>query len=160
MRKITNEAFHNAVEEIKKAIRTNAIMCTEDGWDYYLTKDAPESFKELKKYKDDKVLPIASYGSDTSIYGFDSNTMFRFWHDVTHLKLDVGFSKDGEYKVFDEQFKACEGTLSSLALEIFKLDTYGQTDYYEYHKDFVKNQLDFIWAGLQYGRKKAIRAKL
>ena len=93
-----------------------------------------------------KKIPIADYGSDTSIYSCkQTNTLFRFYHDVTHLTLDKGFSKSGEYSVIEQHIKeAKEFGISELALRILIIDTRYQVDYYFHHKEFVNDQYQFM----------------
>jgi hypothetical protein len=153
--------FNKAVEEIKVFLAAMADKCIKRGWDFYATSDAPESYKELKERSTNKCIPIADYGSDTSIYGKDINTLFRFYHDVTHLENDWSFSKQGETDtVKKHQADAEEYGLSSLALQILWADTYGQVEYYFTNKRFIDNQVDFVWMCLQVGINNACRIKI
>lgn len=141
-----------AIQELKVFLTLKAKECIGRGWNYYLTEDAPETFRELKERSKGLTIPIASYGSDSSIYGNHVNSLFRFWHDVTHLELDEGFSVDGELKVIGQHLKeAKEFRLSPLTMDILKADTEGQVLYYDRHKEFVRNQSAFIDSCLQHG---------
>lgn len=153
--------FNKAVDEIKVFLAAMADKCIERGWSFYATSNAPESFNALKSDTINKRIPIADYGSDTSIYGKDINTLFRFYHDVTHLENDWSFSKQGETNtVTKHQEDAKAYGLSQLALQILWADTYGQVEYYFENKRFVNNQLDFVWMCLQLGIKQACRIKI
>lgn len=157
----TEAEFDAAMDELKGFIDTMALRCILSGWSYYVTDDAPEKFKDLKARTVGKRIPIASYGSETSIYGSgqtgaDYNHKFRFWHDVTHLELDQGFSKDGERAVIDDHL--AEGRafgLSELAMKILEADTLGQVEYYFKHREFVENQRAFVDSCVQHGIRMA-----
>lgn len=151
----------NAIREISSFIMAKANECYAKGWCYFTDSDAPETYKALKEHKKSKLIPIASYGSSTSIYGCkEVNEMFRFWHDVVHLELDIDFSKKGESRVAREHIKQGQAYgLSSLALSILHADTKGQIDYYFRHKEFVGNQDAFVDSCLKHGISTAIKVK-
>mgnify|MGYP003640294397 CR=1 FL=1 len=159
MNNILETDVNKAILEIKTFLKVQSNKCAFKGWRFYLDNDAPESFKALKEHKASKMLPIATAGSNTSIYGTKFNTLFRFYHDVTHLKLDKGFSLEGELAVIDKHIKDIKesGLLSPLAIQIFLIDTKGQVEYYFHHKSFVKNQRTFLDTALRYGIKRAIQ---
>lgn len=158
---ILESDFNKAVEELKGFFVLVAGECKQRGWDYYTTKYAPESFQDLKGQSQDKVIPIADYGSDTSIYGKEFNSLFRFYHDVTHLENDWTFSKRGETLTVEQhQRDANRLGLSALAKRILWADTYGQVEYYFKNRRFVENQLDFVWMCLQVGINKACRIRI
>jgi len=150
-----------AIEEIKSFIVHSANECKKRGFSFFPTDKAPEGFKALKEQTINKNIPIANYGCDTSIYGCkDTNILFRFYHDVTHLELNQGFSKAGEYAVIEQHLKELkEWGASSLAIEIFYFDTIGQVDYYFKRKAFIDNQMAFLDSCLQLGLKYALMAK-
>jgi len=150
-----------AIEELRVFITAKVEESQARGWSYKTTENAPESFKDLKAQTVHKCMPIASYGCDTSIYGdAKTNEMFRFWHDVTHLELDEGFSKSGEYAVIKDHLQEARlYGLSALATLILKIDTMGQVDYYFRHKEFVNNQDAFLDTCLQRGMSLAIKVK-
>ena len=146
-----------AVSELKTFFSLMAIDCRSRGWTYSLDDNAPESFKELKEKTINQCIPIATSGSDTSIYGMEANSNFRFWHDVTHLESDRSFSEQGERTVIELHRKqAIEYGLSSLALTILMIDTIGQVEYYFENKAFVNNQETFIHTYLNQGKRSAM----
>ena len=162
MNKILQRDFDLAVNELKGFLLSMASICMRKGWGYELTDNAPESYEDLKKQSKNKVIPIASYGSDRTIYGDKSmNTLFRFYHDVIHLENGFSFSEKGETLTAKQHLKdATLYRLSPLACSILWADTYGQVRYYFTHRQFVNNQLDFVWNCIQHGIQKAIRVKL
>lgn len=160
MRHISESEKNRAIEELKFFITCMARNCQGYGWSYYLDDNAPESYQELTRRSNDMIIPIATAGSETTIYGKYVNTKFRFWHDVTHLELDKDFTFEGEMEVIKKHIE--EGLafgLSELALDILRADTEGQVKYYYHHKDFVSNQAAFIDSCLQHGINTAIAYK-
>lgn len=162
MNKILSSDFDLAVKEIKDFLLAMAVICQKKGWSYKLTDDAPESYKALREQSKNKCIPIAAYGSDNTIYKDRTiNTLFRFYHDVTHLENDLSFSEKGETLTARKHLEdALRHGLSPLACSILWADTYGQVKYYFTHKQFVKNQLDFVWNCIIHGINKAIRVKI
>lgn len=150
-----------AIAEVSALIELKTLECLSRGWAYRPTDNAPESFKELKARSLDKVIPVADYGCDKSIYGDNLiNIKFRFWHDVTHLELDQGFSVSGETSVIEAHLsEAREFGLSELAMRILEADTIGQVLYYDKFKCFVDNQAAWLDSCLQHGIKKALGFK-
>ena len=59
-RQVLETDFNKAVEELKEFITGMANRCIADGWSYYATCDAPETFKDLKQRTQDKRIPIAA----------------------------------------------------------------------------------------------------
>lgn len=155
------QEYKAAVREVEFLVKMQARTMQGFGWSYYATNDAPESFKELKARSTDMIIPIADYGSNTSIYSSNTiNTLFRFWHDVLHLENNLGFSLNDETAVADLHIKAAkEFNLSPLAIRILEADTKGQVQYYFKHKEFVSNQEAFVQSCIKHGIKKAIRIK-
>lgn len=155
---INEEKIDNAISELENFIRDSANLLFFKGWNYFLTNNAPENFRELLSFKKGKIIPIANYGNN-SIYSDDKiNGMFRFYHDVVHLELNANFSREGEYMTSDKHIEdGKKYGLSELALTILKIDTRSQVDYYFLHKKFVKNQKTFLYSCLQHGSKTAIK---
>lgn len=156
---ITEKQWDKAVTELSVFITDMANKCLENGWRYYTTSNAPESWAELKRRSEDKCIPIANYGSDSTIYNTSViNMLFRFWHDVTHLENDLSFSYEAEKRVAELHYE--EGKqfgLSSLALSILWADTYGQVKYYFRNKKFVDNQKDFVYSCVTHGIDKTCK---
>jgi hypothetical protein len=76
-------------------------------------------------------LPVSDEHIESTIYGDgDGNLAFRFWHDVTHLRLGHGFDLDGEIEVARAQLDVLAAAgfpPGSLEFELFHADTLGQT---------------------------------
>lgn len=150
-----------AIAEVAKLIEFKTLECYARGWAYLPTSNAPESFKALKASTIGKIIPVADYGCDKSIYKSPNiNIKFRFWHDVTHLELDSGFSVSGETNVIKAHLaEAKEFGLSPLAMRILEADTIGQVLYYDKYKQFVDNQEAWLDSCLTYGVSKALGFK-
>ena len=150
-----------AIDEVAALIEAKTLECFSRGWAFRPTDNAPESFKALKEKTIGGVIPVADYGCDKSIYKDASiNIKFRFWHDVTHLELDKGFSVSGETSVIEAHKKeALDFGLSPLAMQILEADTIGQVLYYDKFKCFVDNQAAWLDSCLKHGIKKALGFK-
>ena len=159
---ISIEAKKAAIAQISKFIKNRANKCSlVMGYSFFATENAPETFKELKLQTVDKVIPIASYGADSSIYDCrETNILFRFYHDVAHLEHNKGFNTQDEHYIANLHItEFVEFGASSLAVEIFRNDTIGQIEYYNKHKDFVCNQMAFMDSCLSVGIVNAIKVK-
>lgn len=116
------------------------------------SNNAPNTFKQLKEhYKNIKnsggTFKVYSGGCDTTIYtSLHANYAFRFWHDITHLTYDLGFSTNDEIETAKKQMEVLKKYIpaDSLEFKLFYADTIGQTEYYADHKDFVKDQMAYV----------------
>lgn len=150
-----------AIHEIKLFITFKAEELKKGGWSFELNDNAPESFKALKNTTKNKHLLIATAGNSTSIYGEHVNSLFRFYHDVTHLTLDKGFSLDGETTVIDQHIRDAKVYgLKGLAMQILIADTLGQVQYYYKNKRFVSDQAAFIDCVLNNGLKNTLKVRV
>lgn len=156
--KFTSKEFESACVELKAFVEVMASKCIADGFTFTPTDKAPESFKELKNSTINKHILVANYACDSSIYcDNETNILFRFWHDVSHLTLNEGFSLSGETKVISLQIgQAIDYGLSDLALLMFFYDTQGQVEYYFNRKAFVKNQVSFVKDCVKFGLTKIL----
>lgn len=125
---------------------------------YYLTENAPSTFKELVEYRHCNVLPVYSGGSDATIYEHAyQNYNFRFVHDLHHIKLNKDFSFEGELATIKSQYMKLLRWSFSVdytrqermdLLKLFLIDTTGQIDYYYKNKKYVGDQLSFALDGM------------
>lgn len=143
------------LNELKQFITDMAMHCIKQGYTFKVTDKAYNSFKTLKAdYEKHGHLLISTEGCETSIYGESVNVLFRFYHDVTHIKLDKGFSKDDELAVVAVHMEDARAYgLSPDACAMLYADTAGQVLYYAKHKAFIDNQAAFIADWLRYGIK-------
>ncbi len=167
MQAINQEQYKAAVNELEQFIEKMKQECAYRGWGFWQVPEgkSPESFEALKfsviEVGGGKNFPVLADSCDQTIYSKpEYNVWFRFWHDVTHLELNLGFGFDEEIKVAGAHLNAArEYGLSSLAQAILKADTVGQVTYYYQRKEFVENQEAFVMSCLQHGIPTACRLK-
>lgn len=123
-----------------------------DGW-------APSTYAEIcDTYLDCQAngtaYPVSPDGLAGSVWiTEEDNACFRFLHDMVHLKLDKGFSMQGETAV--AKYQATEFydlaidsgypvDLACFAYDVVWHEVYSQRRFYEKRKDYVNNQKEFI----------------
>lgn len=152
VRKVTNQDRDVAIGELSSFLIQTSMLLEKAGWDWFVERNRSitEKFRpELIKLKR---IPISTDGCEKSIYTPTVNMLCRFWHDVRHIELGLGYSKAEEYEVITSQIRTLQAAgLSSLALEIFWNDMWGQTEYYDRFHEFVGNQAAFVDSCLQHG---------
>lgn len=109
-------------------------------------------------------LPVSDRDCDRTIYGGrDGNLAFRFWHDVTHVRLARGFDLDSEIAVGNAQLdvlRAAGFPPGTLEYELLHADTVGQTICGAATGDFPADQTCFARLSLASSLELAIRAQL
>ena len=151
----------SALNELKTFIGTRADDLRAQGLTMLLTNKSYNSFKAMRRdfLASDKVITISTEGNEGTMYGEATNLAFRFWHDATHLRLDEGFSLEGELAVIKEHMKeAFDAGLSDTAMDMLRADTLGQVKYYFEHKEFVSNQSLFVENCLYHGIASTVKA--
>ena len=157
----TVEQVKAAISELQNLIVSEALECQRRGWWFYITDHAPETWDELSAFKQGKLIPVASYGSEKTIYDSPMfNYLFRFWHDVLHLETGYDLSYEGEMAVAQMHVNcAINAGLSQLAVDIMAIDTKGQVEYYRRRHAFVDDQEAFMYSALRVGYKTACAIK-
>ena len=98
--------------------------------------DAPADYRSLlhayaRSQLTGAPLPVSDEHMERTIYVDGvGNLAFRFWHDITHLRLGEGFDLDGEIEVSRahlDVLAAAGFPPGSLEFELFHADTLGQT---------------------------------
>jgi hypothetical protein len=109
-------------------------------------------------------LLVSDEHADRTIYGGQAgNLAFRFWHDVTHVRLGRGFDLDGEIKVAVAQLDVLAAAgfkPGSLEFELMHADTLGQTLCGAATGEFPRDQACFVRLSLESSLTRAIRAEL
>jgi len=143
----SNGSFTKACKELAVA---NKKLLNFLKINYKVVNDAPTSYSKLMKYKHSSFLPISGDGCKSSIYGSEENNhIFRAIHDYIHINNELTFNYEDEMKVCDIHLELLEGyNLSDLARLLLEIDVKGQIMYYDKHKRFVKDQLNFAWCML------------
>lgn len=97
---------------------------------------APSDYRTLRKAflvsrLTGQPLAVSDEHSAETIYdGPDANYAFRFWHDVTHVRLECDFDLDGELTVSTahlDVLRAAGWGPGTLEFELLHADTLGQT---------------------------------
>jgi len=139
------------------------------GFGWQADPDAPADYRSLlTAYVRSQVtgcpLPVSNAYTEPSIYGTtEGNLAFRFWHDVTHVRLHQGFDLDGEIEVATAQLDvlgAAGFQPGSLEFELFHADTLGQTLCGLATGDFPRDQMCFARLSLESSLTLAIRTEL
>lgn len=101
---------------------------------------------------------------EPSIYlRVEANVAFRFWHDLTHLRLGRGFDVDGEIAVAQAHLavlRAFGWREGSIEFELLHRDTLGQTLCNALTGGFPPDQWCFARLGIATTLGTAIRREL
>lgn len=118
------------------------------------TADAPNTWDELRSVDLSTGLPVWNGASESSIYiDSDHNVMFRYWHDLGHLRYDKSFTPEDEialqwqYHMRELWYWLAREDYSdahNLAMDMYVADTIGQIEYAQVHHDFPADQLAFV----------------
>ena len=150
-----------AVRELEQFILSRCEDLMFEGWTYNLREGNYSTFQEmLDECSIHQHIQISTTGGSTAIYKGDFNELLRFWHDVTHIKLNLDFSPESEMLVAAHQIAECKMyRLPDLSISILEADIVGQSLYYKNHGEFVKNQTVFIEDCLGLGIEEAASNK-
>lgn len=133
------------------------------------TPDAPADYRTLlhayarSQFTGDP-LPVSDEHMDPTIYVDDQgNLAFRFWHDLTHLRLGHGFDLDGEIEVARAHLAVLAAAgfpAGTLEFEMLHTDTLGQTLCSAATGHFPTDQTCFSRLSLSSTLAAAIRTEL
>ena len=120
--------------------------------------DAPNTWKELQKFKGCKVIPVFNGNCENTIYQKpNDNIIFRAWHDSIHLEYGLSFKPVDEKKVgliHCQQLRAI-GAPTHVINAIY-FDVVGQVEYYSLIGEFLSNQVAFVQECMEKGLQKTI----
>ncbi len=148
-----------------QAVATRLLV----GFGWRPVPDAPSQFSALKRaYLASAVtsqpLPVSDEHSTETIYvSSDINYAFRFWHDITHIRIDQGFDWSGELAVGMAHLAVLtaagwgEGTPE---YELLRADTLGQVLCSEATGEFPVDQPCFARRAITTSLGQAVRAEL
>jgi len=155
------DKIEDALNELEDYIIDKAEDLKLAGWSYFPTAKAPESFRDLARSSRNGKIPVANYGCEKTIFkDAHTNVLSRFWHDVTHLEQGLGFSFYEELDVIQRQIdQARADGLSFTARVLLNFDMAGQVYYYDTHREFVKDQYQFVMYCMAYGLDAALEHK-
>lgn len=131
--------------------------------------DAPSDYGSLRRaYLASRLtgepLAVSDEHSEGTIYdGADTNYAFRFWHDVTHVRLGAGFDLDGELAVAVahlDVLRAAGWGPGTLEYGLLHADTAGQTIFGAATGAFPEEQACFARMCITDSLASAIRVTL
>ena len=109
-------------------------------------------------------LPVSDRFCESTIYvGTEANVAFRYWHDLTHVRLGRGFDVHGEVEVARAHLSILEAYglgPATIEYQLLSLDTLGQTLCSAATGGFPADQRCFVRNGLRDGLPVAIRKVL
>lgn len=153
------------------AVLTNFVLIEADamarlvGFGWQTTPDAPTDFADLceaytHSERTGEPLPVSSDHSHSTIYLTpEANVAFRFWHDVTHVRLDQCFDPYDELEVAKAQLqilKAKGWGPDTWVYRLLRSDTLGQTIFGARTGTFPVGQAAFARADLEKGLEHAV----
>lgn len=120
----------------------------EDNFIFTDTDDFGDNIKEtlrkhIERYRDTGKIHIWTGESEGTIFGDAKiNHYFRAWHDYTHITHELGYDFAGESIVGSIQ--ASELPIEWVfERELINIEILGQNQYYNRHKEFLKDQRQF-----------------
>lgn len=136
----------------------------EVGFGFRPSEHGPGSFAELQRQVrlaecSGLPLPVSARFSETAILGERTNVAFRFWHDLTHVRLRAGFDRSGEVAVGQQQLGKLEASgvrPHSLVWRLLFAETLAQDTCLRRTGEFPADQTRFTLDYLEHGLDGAI----
>lgn len=156
---VTSEDLDKAIEEIKHAVKWEAAVYMDIGYNFYHTEaeNMPVNYTELVDFVgNSKLIPVLQvYSSDKILQ--DVNDKFDFWNTILHLKHRYKYSLKGNLAVSKCMLDQAETIgVSSLAYKVLEALTVGKTKYYFAHEVEVVREDKFVELCISNGIKFAI----
>jgi len=105
-------------------------------------------------------VPVSDQFSDHTIFmSPQDNYAMRFWHDITHVRLDADFGIEGEASVAEAHLDVLASYgfgPESLEYQLLKADTLGQLWYNAATGTFPEDQSAFVHSVVEVGTAAAI----
>lgn len=139
------------------------------GFGWIACREAPSDFTALRRAYlrsclTGQPLPVSDEHSAETIYGqAASNYAFRFWHDVTHVRLGCGFDLDGEIAVATahlDVLRAAGWGPGTIEHHLLRADTLGQLLCSVATGGFPDDQACFARLALATSIPEAVRAEV
>jgi hypothetical protein len=133
-------------------MRKTADIQKQLGFGYVDSDNAPCDYESLQEAfanssKTHFALPVWNGCSENTIYTDRGvNWAFRYWHDVLHCQMKLGFDPASEKRIGTVHVKHVQDSFGIHSLEALLMyaDTIGQTMYAELHNGvFPDDQLEF-----------------
>jgi hypothetical protein len=160
----------NAATKLERIVIGLATYAGQlEGFGWFGDPDAPADYDALRRaFAHSKAtgcpLPVSSLHNGRTIYRSGAgNLAFRFWHDVTHVKLGCDFGLEGETRVAMAQLDILRGfgfDPRSPEYRLLFTDTFGQTVYNLVVESFPEDQAGFARTVITSSLAEAIRQAL
>ncbi len=163
---VDERVLASAAMNLSTFIFSEATKLSEQlGFGWRATPDAPSSFDAvLDAHQHSRTTgeryPVLSSGSESSIYASaEVNHAFRFLHDMTHVRLELGFDPDAELYVAVEHLNTLRRAgyaVGSTEWHLLHADTIGQLVAGCVLGRFVIDQRAFVFDCVRRGLNVAI----
>ena len=144
----------DATTELEKFVLGLATYAGQlEGFGWVGDPEAPADYDALRRAYDHSratgsPLPVSNRHDERTIYRTRSgNLAFRFWHDMTHVKLGCDFDLEGETRVAMAQLDILRGfgfNPRSPEYRLLFADTFGQSVYNLVVESFPDDQEGFV----------------
>lgn len=171
MRHVADGELEQAVDRLGAYVTRRAeVLSAEVGFSWVESPLAPSTFDAvLAAYfsclESGDPLPVAINGSSTTIYpSRETNAAFRFWHDITHVRLHCTFDYWDERAVAEFHLSELEVSgfpPNSLEWQLLRADTIGQNEFARLSGGgFVADQRAFALSAVEHGLGLALLHEL
>lgn len=156
--------------DIAKFVRRTAKETAADvGFGWIATPEAPSTYQQLRgAYAASLVtgqpLPISSLNNESSVFiNAEDNIAFRFWHDVSHVRLGLSFALADELELATWHLAQAERAgfvPGSLGYRLLEADHVGQVLMQALGGRFPFHQEAFVLTYAQHGVGLGLLAEL
>lgn len=159
-----------ASQVLAEFIRDQAERAKSDldfGW--VGTPTAPSTYQQLRgaflrSVRTGEPLPISNEFCDSSIYAEpDDNVRFRFWHDVSHVRLGLSFALGDELELalwHLSELEAAGHARGSDVFELLEADLVGQVLLFALARRFPIDQRTFVSQAQREGLMQGLLTEL
>lgn len=157
------------VEVAKFVRRTAKATAAEVGFGWVAVSDAPSTYQQLRgayaaSQATGQPLPISSLNNDSSVFiKAEDNIAFRFWHDVSHVRLGLSFALADELELATWHLAQAERAgfaPGSLCYRLLEADHVGQVLMQALSGRFPFNQEAFVLTYARHGVGLGLLAEL
>lgn len=157
------------VEVAKFVRRTAKATAAQVGFGWVDVPDAPSTYQQLRgayaaSLTTGQPLPISSLNNDSSVFlKSEDNIAFRFWHDVSHVRLGLSFSLADEMELATWHLAQAERAgfgPNSLGYRLLEADHVGQVLMQALGGRFPFDQEAFVLTYAQHGVGLGLLAEL
>lgn len=157
------------VEVAKFVRRTAKATAAEVGFGWAAVPDAPSTYQQLRgayaaSLTTGQPLPISSLNNDNSVFlKPEDNIAFRFWHDVSHVRLGLSFTLADELELATWHLAQAERAgfvPGSRGYRLLEADHVGQVLMQALGGRFPFNQEAFVLTYAQHGVGLGLLAEL